>query len=344
MKFGLDIPTRLMFGAGELNKLSTVMLPGTKALLVHHAGDAWHRLGYSERVVRLLSLAGVETAVFDYDNRNTEQSHLEQGKALCRARECDFVVALGGRTAIDAAKVIADNTLPLITIPTTAAAGTRLPRVLPVMCIVDPDLMMSVPSRVLALHGFDAFCHAAEGYISRAHNPISDLYALEAVRLLYKYLPVAVVDCNNHWARVKLSWASTLAGMVANTSSATGEHALTDAMCERFPSMRHGTALVGIAPAYFKALKNDVMKRLMKMAEKMTQQKAARPGDFLDALDVMTRECRLDGINLRDCGVSEADIEPMVAAAVVAGESLLDNDPRFLNREELYDIYLKALG
>lgn len=70
----------------------------------------------------------------------------------------------------------------------------RLSLTYPTLSIVDPELMVSIPPELTAFQGFDAFFHAAEGFIANCATPISDLYALEAIRLLYKYLPVAVAD------------------------------------------------------------------------------------------------------------------------------------------------------
>ena len=67
----------------------------------------------------------------------------------------------------------------------------------PTLSIVDPELMVSIPPHLTAYQGFDAFFHAAEGFIANCATPISDLYALEAIRLIYKYLPVAVADGKN---------------------------------------------------------------------------------------------------------------------------------------------------
>ncbi len=80
------------------------------------------------------------------------------------------------------------------------------------LSIVDPELMVSIPPHLTAYQGFDAFFHAAEGFIANCATPISDLYALEAIRLIYKYLPVAVADGKNLKARAKIAWASTLEG------------------------------------------------------------------------------------------------------------------------------------
>ncbi len=81
------------------------------------------------------------------------------------------------------------------------------------------------------------------------------------------------------------------------------------------------------------------MKRYMKMAEKMTLQKAARPSDFLDALATMQRLCGVDNIKLSDYGITPADFDKFVDNAIDTGASMLDGDPRFLTKEEIYKIY-----
>jgi alcohol dehydrogenase len=384
MKFGLNIPTRLQFGGGELKNLATMPLPGTKALIVISAGSSMKRFGYLSTLEEQLDKAGIGHVTFDKILPNPIKSHVMEGAEMCRTHACDFVIGLGGGSSIDTAKAIAvtaamggdfwdyvkggtgggkaiERALPIVAIPTTAGTGTEVdlwgvitneethekigwgsPLVFPTLAIVDPDLMMSVPPRLTAYQGFDAFFHAAEGYISKAHTPISDLYALEAIRILYKYLPVAVADPKNRWARIKVAWASTLAGMVESTSCCTGEHALEHAMSAFFPRLPHGAGLIAISQAYFKTFKNDMMKRYMKMAEKMTQQKAARPSDFLDALAVMQRECGVCDIRLSEYGITPADFERMVDNACATGQAMLDLDPRFLNREELIDIYMQS--
>lgn len=384
MKFGLNIPTRLQFGAGELKNLATMPLPGKKALIVISAGSSMKRFGYLSTLEEQLDKAGIGHVTFDKILPNPIKSHVMEGAELCRTHACDFVIGLGGGSSIDTAKAIAvtvamggdfwqyvaggtgggqtiERALPIVAIPTTAGTGTEVdlwsvitneqtqekigwgsPLVFPTLAVVDPEMMMSVPPRLTAYQGFDAFFHAAEGYISKAHTPISDLYALEAIRLLYKYLPVAVADPKNRWARIKVAWASTLAGMVESTSCCTGEHALEHAMSAFFPKLPHGAGLIAISQAYFKTFKNDMMKRYMKMAEKMTQQKAARPSDFLDALAIMQRECGVDDIRLSEYGITPADFERMADNACATGQAMLDLDPRFLNREELIDIYMQS--
>ncbi len=384
MKFCLNIPTRLIFGAGELNKLSTLPLPGKKALIVISSGTSMKRYGYLDRLQAQLAKAGIDSVTFDKILPNPIVAHVNEGAERCVAEQCDFVIGMGGGSSIDSAKAIAivaanggtfwdyvhcgtggckpvSRALPIVAIPTTAGTGTEVdlwgvvtnettqekvgfgsPHIYPALAIVDPELMLTVPPLLTAYQGFDAFFHAAEGYIGKAHTPISDLYALEATRLLYKYLPVAVNDGKNLWGRIKVAWASTLAGMVESTSSCIGQHALEHAMSAYYPELPHGAGLIALSHTYFKTFKNDSMKRYMKMTEKMTQAKSARPSDFLDALERMKRQCGVDDIKLSQWGIQPSDFERFADNAIATGQAMLDLDPRFLNRHEIIDLYAEA--
>lgn len=384
MNFSAHIPTKLIFGAGELNKLAECKLPGKKALVVISAGTSMRKYGYLDRVCELLKKNGAETVVFDKILANPIKTHVMEGAAICREKRCDFVVGLGGGSTIDSAKSIAimavndgdywdyisggtgkgkavKNALPIVAISTTAGTGTEMDPwtvitneetnektgfgcslTFPAISIVDPELMLSIPPAFTAYQGFDAFFHAAEGYIASIASPISDLYALEAVRLLYKYLPVAVKNGSDLKARSKVAWAATLAGMVESTSSCTSEHSMEHAMSAYYPKLPHGAGLIAISEAYFTTFKNDRMKRYMKMFETMTEKKSARPSDFIDALAFLKKECGVDNIKLSDYGITPEDFPRFADNAVNTMGGLFSFDPRPLNRTEIIDIYAKS--
>lgn len=379
--FSLHIPTRLLFGCGEIKKLATEKLPGKKALIVISAGTSMKKYGYLDKVIELLKDNDTEAVVFDKILPNPIKGHVMEAAALCRAERCDFVIGLGGGSSIDSAKAIAvmacnegdywdyviggsgkgrpaAKALPIIAIPTTAGTGTEADpwtvitneekqekigfgnqHTFPALSIVDPELMVSIPPHLTAYQGFDAFFHAAEGFIANCATPISDLYALEAIRLLYKYLPVAVKDGKNLKARAKVAWASTLAGLVESTSSCTSEHSLEHAMSAYYPALPHGAGLIAICEAYFETFRNDCMKRYMKMAEIMTQQKSNRPSDFMDALIRMQKECEVYQLKLSDWGLKEEDLPKMVQNARETMGGLFMFDPRPLTDEEVLGIY-----
>lgn len=384
MNFSAYIPTKLVFGAGELSRLAECSLPGKKALVVISAGTSMRKYGYLDRLCELLKKNGVEPVVFDKILANPVKTHVMEGAAVCRDNGCDFVVGLGGGSSIDSAKSIAvmavndgdywdyvsggtgkgmpvRKALPIVAIPTTAGTGTEMDPwtvitnedtkekigfgcdlTFPTLSIVDPELMLSIPPKFTAYQGFDAFFHAAEGYIASIASPVSDLYALEAVRLLYKYLPVAVKNGSDLKARSKVAWASTLAGMVESTSSCTSEHSMEHAMSAYYPQLPHGAGLIAISEAYFTAFKNDRMKRYMKMYEIMTEKKSARPSDFVDALVFMQKECGVDNIKLSDYGIGPDDFPRFADNAVNTMGGLFGYDPRQLTNAEIIDIYSKS--
>lgn len=382
--FSVHIPTKILFGCGELKKLATEKLPGKKALIVISGGTAMKKYGYLDKVIGLLKENNVTSIVFDKILPNPIKSHVMEAATVCRENQCDFVVGLGGGSSIDSAKSIAvmacnegdywdyinggtgkgrpvTKALPVVAIPTTAGTGTeadpwtvitneeRQEKIgfgneltFPVLSIIDPELMVSIPPHLTAYQGFDAFFHAAEGFIANCATPISDLYALEAIRLLYKYLPVAVKDGKDLKARAKVAWASTLAGLVEATSSCTSEHSLEHAMSAYYPELPHGAGLIAISENYFETFRNDSMKRYMKMAEIMTQQKSNRPSDFIDALVRMQKECDVYGLKLSIWGLKEEDFPKMVQNARETMGGLFLFDPRPMTDEEVLNIYKKS--
>lgn len=382
--FSLYIPTRIVFGCGEIKRLATEKLPGKKALIVISSGTSMKKYGYLDKVIELLKENETESVVFNKILPNPTKKHVMEAAALCKDEKCDFIVGLGGGSSIDSAKAIAvmacnpgdywdyipagtgkgrpvSKALPVVAIPTTAGIGTEADPwsvitnedtkekigfgselTYPALSIIDPELMLSIPPHLTAYQGFDAFFHAAEGFIANCSTPISDLYALEAIRLLYKYLPVAVADGRNIKARAKVAWASTLAGLVESTSSCTSEHSMEHAMSAYYPQLPHGAGLIAISEAYFETFRNDCMKRYMKMAEVMTQLKSNRPSDFIDALVRMQKECKVHELKLSDWGIKMEDFPKMVQNARDTMGALFTLDPRPLTDEEVLNIYQKS--
>ena len=382
--FNLHIPTRILFGCGEIKKLATETLPGKKAMIVISAGTSMKKYGYLDKVIGLLVENDVAAIVYDKILPNPIKAHVMEAAAICREQGCDFIIGLGGGSSIDSAKAIAvmacnegdfwnyvtggsgkgrpiSKALPVVAIPTTAGTGTEADpwavitheekqekigfgniHTFPALSIIDPELMVSIPPHLTAYQGFDAFFHAAEGFIANCATPISDLYALEAIRLLAKYLPVAVNDGKNLKARAKVAWASTLAGLVESTSSCTSEHSLEHAMSAYYPALPHGAGLISISLAYFETFRNDCMKRYMKMAEVMTQKKSNRPSDFIDALAKMQKECHVEDLHLSEWGIKGEDLPQMVQNARETMGGLFTLDPRPLTDEEALAIYQKS--
>jgi alcohol dehydrogenase len=372
MTFAHYIPTRILFGKGQLARLHTQALPGTKALIVITAGGSMKRHGYLSRLEEQLGLAGIGHVVFDKVLPNPIKTHVMEAAAVAREQGCDFVVGLGGGSAIDSAKSIAvmatnpgdywdyifggsgkgmavpNAPLPVVAVTTTAGTGTEADpwtvitkddthekigfgydKTFPVLSIVDPDLMMTVPPNLTAYQGFDALFHSTEGYIATVANPISDVYALKAIELIGKWLPTAVADGSHEEARANVALANTLAGMVESTSSCTSEHSLEHALSAHHPALPHGAGLIIVSLAYYTcfAERHACDERMVAMAKALGKADASQPLDFVEALASLQKACGVAGLKMSDYGVVKDEMAKYAANARTTMGGLFKVDP-----------------
>lgn len=380
--FKTFIPTKLFFGFGEIQRLASEAMPGKKALIVISCGTSMKRLGYLDKVRTLLEQNGVNTIVFDKILPNPVKEHVMEGARICREEQCDFVVGLGGGSSIDSAKSIAvmavndgdywdymqggsggkkpvTKALPIIAVPTTAGTGTEVDLwtvitngeeklgfgcdyTYPKIAVVDPDFMMSVPSHLTAYQGFDAFFHASEGYLANISTPVSRLYSLKSIALLYKYLPRAVENGNDREARYHVALASTISGMVESTSGCISEHALEHAISGLFPKVTHGAGLIAISLAYFRMFEKDVPELYAEMANVMLERSDCDSGDFIKALARMQQYCKVDDLKMSDWGIKETDIPRFLENARTNSKRSFTLDPRPLTDEDILTIYKES--
>lgn len=375
MDFAHYIPTRILFGKGQLANLHKQVLPGTKALIVISSGTSARSHGYLARLEKQLDLASVAHAVFDRILPNPIRTHVMEGAAFAREQGCDFVVGLGGGSAIDSAKSIAvmaanpgdywdyvsggsgkgqtvpNAPLPIVAITTTAGTGTEADPwtvitkedshekigfgydgTFPILSIVDPDLMATVPPRLTAFQGFDALFHSTEGYISTVANPISDLYAVKAIELIGRWLPAAVADGGNEEARASVALANTLAGMVESTASCTSEHSLEHALSAFHPDLPHGAGLIILSLAYYThfARRNACDERMIAMAKALGRTDARTPMDFVRALSDLQQASGVAGLKMSDYGIQKGELAKYAANARATMGGLFGRDPALL--------------
>lgn len=294
MQFNCYMPTKVIFGKGRLDELANLDMPGKKALILITCGNSMRRLGYLNRVQELLSVNGIDSVVFGKILPNPIEQHVLEAAALARKEKCDFIIGLGGGSAIDSAKATAimvnngehtywdyikgkaeikNKVLPIIAIPTTAGTGTETDpwtvitntntnekigfgcdQTFPLFSIVDPELTVSVPSLFTAYQGMDALFHSIEGYLSLKAQPISDLFALDSILRIATFLPKVVKNGEDLPAREQVLWASTQGGIVESLSSCISEHSLEHALSAFFPELPHGAGLVALSVPYFSKL------------------------------------------------------------------------------------------
>jgi alcohol dehydrogenase len=249
-------------GALEMAGRDAASLAARRALVVSDAGV--EAAGWTGRVVDSLRREGIETAVFLDVQPNPRDHEVEAGAERYRSSGCDIIVAVGGGSPMDCAKGIAiratndDGILayegvdaienpgpPLICVPTTAGTSADVSRfaiitdtsrgvkiaiisrkVIPDVSLIDPRTTTTMDESLTAATGMDALVHAVEAYVSNAHGPLSDLHALEAIRVVATALPIAVRKPDDLEVRSRMMQASLLAGLAFSSASLGAVHAM----------------------------------------------------------------------------------------------------------------------
>lgn len=254
---------------------------------------------------------------------------------------------------------VENGVLPIVAITTTAGTGTEADpwtvithedrdekigfgtdETFPVLSVVDPELMTSIPPHLTAYQGFDAFFHAVEGYIANIATPVSDGFALTSIELVAKSLAAAVKDGKNIEARTDIALANTLSGFVESTSSCTSEHAMEHAMSAYFPKLPHGAGLIMLSEAYFSFFEKIIPERFSKMASVMGMD--AKPENFVKALLKLQKDCGVAELKMSDYGITADDIDKLSKNAKFAMGGLFTMDRYNLSDEETFGIMQKA--
>ena len=256
--------------------------------------------------------------------------------------------------------------VPIIAVPTTAGTAAEVTinyvitdvekkrkfvcvdsHDMPVIAVVDPEMMLTIPAHLTAYQGFDALFHATEGYIANVATPLSDAYALKSIELLAKYLPAAVKDGSDLEARTQVALASTLSGMVESTSCCTSEHGMEHALSAFYPKLPHGAGLIMLSEAYYSFFADKAPERFTAMAKAMGVvtghlPEAERPMAFVKALVELQKACGVDGLKMSDYGITKEDMAKCAANARHTMGGLFELDPYALSLDETTQIMMDA--
>ena len=386
MQFTYHVPTKVLFGYGQLRNLHKEQLPGKKALIVISKDNTMRQFGYLDRLTEQLDLAGVEYAVYDEIMPNPDLEQIDNGAAIGKANGCDFTIGLGGGSSMDASKAIAimltnpgsywdymgssmggkkplpNRPAPIVCVTTTAGTGSEVDAWVvvsnaktnekvaygtegvthPVIAVVDPELMMSVPPRLTAYQGFDVFFHAAESVISRVQHDVGEMFAMKAIEMVAKYLPTCVKDGSNKEAREKVAIANSLASYIMLTTS---EHSMEHVLSAYHPTLAHGAGLLLICEAYFGFFieRHVCDDRFIKMAKIMGIDDADKAEDFLLALRKLKEECGVAELKMSDFGIEESELE-MFAENVQKMDPKDKADPLPLGPADFLEMYRKSFS
>ena len=382
--FVFNMPTRVLFGAGQLEHLHEETLPGRKALIVTSNGQSTKKYGYLARVEKELDLAGVGLALFDEIRPNPTRENVMDGAKAVKDNGCDFVLALGGGSVMDCGKCIAlmaanpgdiwdyslskeggkknaeFDAIPIVAITTSAGTGSEVdiaavisndatkektgiffPSMFPTLSVVDASLMTSVPPKFTAYQGMDAFFHASESVINKNEHPMGEMFALKAIELIAKYLPIAYKDGDNLDARENMALANTLAGYYMLCTSA---HTMEHVMGSYHEDLVHGAGLIMIAHAYydFFAQRQAAEEPMMKMAKAMGVEHPTSGKDFIQALDKLLASIGCAELKMSEAGITEDELKlyPQHVHEVLGGD--ITADPLPLSDEDYLEIYRKS--
>ena len=380
---GFRVPGQIVLGAGAAEAVGAEAkrLGATHAFVV--SDPNLQKLGVTDRIVASLAAQGVPSTVYGEVEFEPSIQSLAPAVAGARATGCDLVVGLGGGSTLDTAKAVALLTrnagqaeeylgiglakqrgVASILMPTTAGTGAEItpnalfyipasrekkaivsPHIIPDVAIVDSRLTLTVPPAVTAATGLDALSHAVESYTSLNASPLTDLYALEAIRLIGMHLRTAVANGNDLEARDGMARASFYAGVGIGNAGTNIVHALAYPLQGQH-RVTHGVANSLLLPygMEFNALSN--LTKFAVVAEALGE--PIEGLSFRAAAARSAEACRMlsqdVGIpqKMSEVGIRAEHIQDMVEGAMRMTR-LLVNNPRQVRSEDARAIFENAL-
>ncbi|WP_373184436.1 iron-containing alcohol dehydrogenase [Halopseudomonas sp.] len=342
------------------------------------------KLGMLDSITPGFAKAGVAYEIFDEVQADPPEAVVMAAVEQGRAMNADLVVGFGGGSSMDVAKLVAflahpncnqqlsdiygvgnakGQRLPLIQVPTTAGTGSEVtqisiittgettkmgvvsPVLLPDMALLDAELTVGLPPAVTAATGIDAMVHAIEAYTSKIKkNPLSDMLAREALRLLAANLDEAVHNGSNREARQGMLLGALLAGQAFANAPVAAVHALAYPLGGHF-HIPHGLSNALVLPAVIEFNSSSAEVLYAELAPLLVKDlKAGNAASLTEQLvaelSALSPRCKLP-TRLRDAGVPE-DMLPQLAKDAMLQQRLLVNNPRELTEADALAIYRKA--
>ncbi|MDW2796309.1 iron-containing alcohol dehydrogenase [Clostridium boliviensis] len=376
MEFQYYLPVNLVFGRGTADLIGEKAARLGKRALIVTGGRSTRESGLLARTEELLKRQGVSSVLFDKVEPNPMTTTVCEGAGIAVEEACDLVVALGGGSSLDAAKGIAfqavnggdineyifgkkvsDKALPVLAVPTTCGTGSegngfavmtnpdtldkkslRCSAIVPKCSIIDPLLMTTMPQRVLASVGFDALCHNIDGYLSSIAQPLTDMMALEGIRLAADSLKKVYHNREDLDSWEKLCLASTLGGMVINTAGVTALHGLEHPV-SGLKNAVHGRGLAALAPYVYEASIKGSPDKFAAMSKLLGGKDES---DFVSQIRELIAELHLTE-TLGEMGISKADVPWLTENCMKISAASIASHPVILNPEEISRIYTKSI-
>ena len=341
--------------------------------------------GVTAKVEEILKKAEIDYTLYDEIKPNPTIKNVTDGVEACKEAKADVIVAVGGGSSIDTAKGVSivmtnpdradikslnglSNTLnrglPIIAIPTTAGTAAEVtinyvitdedrqikmvcvdPNDIPVLAIVDSDLMASMPKSIAAATGMDALTHAVEGYITKAHNTMSDMFHMQAIKLIFKYLPAAVNEKDEEAVEM-MGLAQYIAGMGFSNVGLGIVHSMAHQLGAVYDTP-HGLANAILLPTVmrFNGESPETAQRFREILCEIGRPDAAHLNDqdvintFVWMISELSKSVGITQ-TVREVGAREEDFGMLADKAMQ--DPCKPGNPREVSREDFIELFRRA--
>ena len=371
------------FGAGSRAVLADeIRKRGLKKVFVVTDKDLV-RFGVVAKVTDMLDVEKIEYNIFSDIKQNPTVVQVKEGVKAFIQSGFDVIVAIGGGSSIDTAKAIGiivanpefsdvvslegvantkNKSVPIIALPTTAGTAAEVtinyvitneenvkkmvcvdPNDIPVLSIVDAELMLSLPPGLTAATGMDALTHAIEGYITKGAWEMSDMFELKAIEMIAKHLPIVVENPSDVVARDGMAVAQYIAGMGFSNVGLGLVHGMAHPLGAYY-DIPHGIANALLLPVVMQYNAEssidkyvDIARAMGVKVDNLSPQKAAQAA--VDAVKSLATRVDIPE-RLRDLNVKEEDLERLAKSAFE--DVCTPGNPREVKLSEISDLYKKA--
>ena len=238
----------------------------------------------------------------------------------------------------------ADNSGMVTNSLTKEKLGIGFQSLFPVLSIVDPELMVSVPPTLTAYQGLDTFFHLAEGYLSKKANFFNEMFSITGIEKIGSYLGRAVKNGKDLEARENVAFANTLGGFVMSTGKLLSQHSLEHILSAYHPNLPHGAGLVLISRAYFGFFieRGLCAEKFVRIAKTLGFKEANEPKDFLVALEHLLQECGVADLTMNQFGIKEDELPGFAQEVRTSLPLAFDCDPIDLTVKDCEEIYKRS--
>ena len=342
------------------------------------------KFGVADKVLKVLEGANIPYEVFSEIKPNPTVSNVKAGVEAFAKSGADFIIAIGGGSSMDTAKavgIITNNpdfadvvslegvadtkkkSVPIIALPTTAGTAAEVtinyvitdeenqkkmvcvdPNDIPIMAIVDAELMYTLPRSLTAATGMDALTHAIEGLITKGAWEMSDMFELKAIEMIARYLETAVNEPQNAEARNGMAVAQYIAGMAFSNVGLGVVHGMAHPMGAIF-DIPHGVANALLLPTVMEFNMPAAIDKYVQIAKAMDVYSAGMSNE--EAAEAAVEAVRQLSIrvgipqHLYELGIKAEDLDRLATAA--AADVCTPGNPRFVNKNIIQGLYEKVL-